>query len=113
MGVDLIKTFASLAVVLGLIFLLSWAFKKYLPSGHLNQKEHDGWRLLGTKSIGPGRQVVVLEVGSKLLLIGVTDKSLCPLMEIDSEADKSSIISALSGKATTSFSDILKRSTAK
>lgn len=110
MSLDLVKTFAALTFVLGLIFVLAWAYKKYLPAGQIGAREQDGWRLLGTRALGPGRQIFVLEVGTKLLLVGGTEKSITPLMEIDNETDRKLIVDALSNKPTVSFADVLRRS---
>ncbi|MBK6766407.1 MAG: flagellar biosynthetic protein FliO [bacterium] len=109
MSIDLVKTFASLAFVLGLIFVLAWAYKKYMPAGQIGVREQDGWRLLGTRALGPGRQIHVFEVGRKLLLIGATDKSLSTLMEIEGEEDCSMVKNALSIKPSVSFADVLRR----
>jgi flagellar biogenesis protein FliO len=110
MSLDLVKTFAALTFVLGLIFVLAWAYKKYLPAGQIGVREQDGWRLLGTRALGPGRQIFVLEVGTKILLIGAADKSLTPLMEIESETDRKMIVDALHNKPSVSFADVLRRS---
>ncbi len=109
MGPDAFKTFAALAFVLGLIFLMAWAYRKYLPTGSPTGKEQDGWKILGSRMLGPGRQVVVMEVGSKLLLVGMTKENMTPLMEIDAESDRKLVTDALSTKSSTSFADVLKR----
>ncbi len=109
MGVDVFKTFAALAFVLGLIFVIAWAYRKYLPTGSPVGKEQEGWRVLGSRMLGPGRQIIVLEVGQKLLLVGLTKDNMNSLMEIDSEADRKLVTDALSNKPSASFADILKR----
>lgn len=110
MGLDLIKTFSSLAFVLGLIFVLAWAYKKYMPAGQLGVRDQEGWRLLGTRALGPGRQIYVFEIGRKLLLIGATDKSMSTLMEIDNDDECTMVRNALSSKPSVSFADVLRRS---
>jgi len=109
MGVDVFKTFVALAFVLGLIFVLAWAYRKYLPTGSPVGKEQEGWRVLGSRIIGPGRQIIVLEVGEKLLLVGLTKDNMSNLMEIDSKTDRKLVTDALSNKPSASFADILKR----
>ena len=110
MGLDLIKTFGALAFVIGLIFVLAWTYKRYLPAGQIGAKEQDGWRLLGTRALGPGRQIFVLEVGRKLLIVGAAEKSLTQLMIVDDETDRKQITDALSSKPSPSFAELLKRS---
>lgn len=109
MGVDVLKTFAALAFVIGLIFILAWAYRRYLPTGTVAGREQDGWRMLGTRSLGPGKQIIVLEVGSKLILVGLTKENMTTLMEIESETDRKTVTEALTSKGSTSFADILKR----
>lgn len=109
MGIDVLKTFAALAFVLGLIFILAWAYRKYLPTGSPAGKEQEGWRVLGSRMLGPGRQIIVLEVGRKLLLVGMTKEHMSPLMEVDGEVDRKLIADALSNKSSASFADILRK----
>jgi flagellar biosynthetic protein FliO len=109
MGVDVFKTFAALAFVIGLIFVLAWAYRKYLPTGSPTGKEQAGWRMLGTRMLGPGKQIVVLEVGTKLLLVGMTKESMNSLMEVSDETDRKLVSEALSSKGGGSFADVLKR----
>lgn len=112
MGVDVLKTFAALAFVLGLIFVLAWAYRKYLPTGSPVGREQEGWRMLGSRVLGPGRQIIVLEVGSKLLLVGMSKENMTALMEIESDSDRKLVSDALASKPGPSFSDILKRARA-
>ena len=65
--------------------------------------------MLGSRMLGPGRQVVVLEVGTKLLLVGMTKETMTPLMEIDGEEDCKLVANALASKSGSSFADVLKR----
>lgn len=109
MGVDVFKTFVALVFVLGLIFILAWAYRKYLPAGSPTGRDQNGWRVLGSKMLGPGRQVMVLEVGRKLLVIGLSKETISPLMEVDGEEDIKLVTDALGSKPSASFADILKR----
>jgi len=109
MTLDVLKTFAALTFVLGLIFVIAWAFRKYFPGGAPLGQDREGWRVLGGRALGPGRQIMVLEIGSKLLVVGMTKDSMTSLMEVADEADRKIISEALSGKSGTSFADILKR----
>lgn len=109
MGLDVVKTFAALALVLGLIFVLAWAYRRYMPTGVAGVKDRKGWRLLGVRVLAPGKQVFVLEVGSKLLLIGTADKQITPLMEVSDKGDCELIEDALASKPPVPFSEFLKR----
>lgn len=111
MGVEVIKTFAALIGILGLILLLAWSFRKLgLARGGLD-KGVPGWNLLGVKSIAPGKQIYIIEVGKKLLLVGSTDKMMTPLMEVSDKENVDLITTAVSGSkvAIPSFKDFLRR----
>lgn len=109
MGVDVFKTFVALAFVLGLIFVIAWAYRKYLPTGAPAGKDTTGWRILGSRMLGPGRQLMVLEIGKKLLIVGLSKEQISPLMEVENDEDIKLISDALSNKQSVSFAEILKR----
>jgi flagellar protein FliO/FliZ len=111
MALELLKTLAVLALVLGLIFGLAWLARKLKLGGAMNDGNTAGWRVLGTKTLGPKRQVVIMEVGTKLVLIGMTEKTMTPLMELDGQADKDLVLAATSGKKSAGprFQDFLRR----
>ncbi len=114
MLLQFLKTAAVLAGVLGLIFLLAHFFKRFGLTGTGIGGQKEGWRVLGVKSIGPRRHVYALEVGSKIAVIGVTDKSMTSLMEIADPAECERVREALADKKTpsVSFTDFLRKANA-
>jgi flagellar protein FliO/FliZ len=111
MAVELLKTVAALAAVLAVIFALAWLFRRLHLTPAQGDTGAEGWRLLGIRPLGPKRQIYVLEVGSHVLLIGATEKSLNTIMEISDPAECEKVTQALSRKkkAMTSFQDFLRR----
>jgi flagellar biosynthetic protein FliO len=111
MALEFLKTMAVLALVLGLIFGLAYLARKFKLGGTLSDNSTPGWRVLGTKMLGPKRQIVIMEVGTKLLLIGMTDKAMTPLMELDNQADKDLVVAATSKRKLggPKFQDFLRR----
>lgn len=111
MALQLLKTVAALTAVLGVIFLLAWLFRRFNLAPAQGDGAAEGWRLLGIRMLGPKRQIYVLEVGSRLLLVGATEKSLTPLMEIADPAEREKVTQALSKKKKTvaSFQDLLRK----
>jgi flagellar biosynthetic protein FliO len=110
-GVEVIKTFAALLGILGLILLLAWSFRRFgLAKGGFDRGV-PGWKLLGVKSLAPGKQIYIIEVGKKLLLVGSTDKMMTPLMEIDDAESAKLVSEAVAGNKTQlpSFKDFLRR----
>ncbi|RQV98025.1 hypothetical protein EH220_04055 [bacterium] len=111
MGVEVIKTFAALIGILGLILLMAWGFRRMgLAKGGF-EKGVRGWKLLGVKTLAPGKQIYIIEVGNKLLLVGSTDKMMTPLMEIEDFENMDLIAEAVSGSKSPlpSFKDFLRR----
>lgn len=111
MVIQLLKTIAVLAAVLALIFALAYLLRKLKLTGRLGEAGNEGWRVLAVKHLGPRRQVFVLEVGSRLLLIGVTDRSMTPLMDITEPADCDALREALGRKkhSVPSFQEFLRK----
>ena len=111
MGLELIKTFAALIGIIGMILLLAWIFRRLGLSRGSFDKGAPGWKVIGVKVLAPGKQIFVVEVGSRTLLIGATDKMMTPLMEIADEKEREIIGKAISGNTgqLPSFKDFLKR----
>ncbi|MBU0509496.1 flagellar biosynthetic protein FliO [bacterium] len=109
--IDVLKTIAALAGILGLILGLAYVLRRLNLGGRFSDSSSEGWRILGTKMLGPKRQIYVLEVGSSLLLVGTTEKTMTPLMEIRDPADRQAVIEAVTRKphGAPSFRDLLKR----
>lgn len=109
--IEVLKTIAALSGILGLILGLAYLLRRLNLGGRFGESGSDGWRVLGIKTLGPKRQIYVLEVGSSVLLVGATDKSLISLMEIRDPADRQTVIEAVSRKPRggPNFREFLKR----
>lgn len=70
----------ALLMVVGLILLLAWLLRK-LPGGAL--RAHRDLRVVAQLSIGVRERVVVVAVGNRQLLLGVTAESVNLLMQLD------------------------------
>jgi len=108
--IEILKTIAALAGILGLILGLAYLLRRLNLNGRFGESGVEGWRVLGIKSLGPKRQIYILEVGSSVLLVGATDRNLTPLMEIRDPAERQIVTDAVSRKPRgTNFRDFLKR----
>ena len=107
---QILKTIAALAGILGLIFGLAYFLRRF-NIGQSGDTSASGWRVVGVKMLGPKRQIYILEVGKRLLLVGTTDRSMTPLMEITDADECEAVIEAVSHKSRSlpSFRDFLKR----
>lgn len=110
---ELLKTLSVLALVLGLIFLLAYVGKRFGLRRQQGGQNEGGWRVLAVKSLGARRQVFIVEVGSRLLLVGVTDKMMTPLMEISDEKERNTIVESVEKSGQNNvFAAFLKRAEA-
>jgi flagellar biogenesis protein FliO len=71
----------SLAVVLGLFFVVAWAMRKSAPRGSLLLPK-EVFDILGRAPLGARQQVQLLRCGSKLLLVSITPNGTETLTEV-------------------------------
>jgi flagellar biogenesis protein FliO len=110
MAIQMLKTLAVLCGVLGLIFALAFVLKKLKLTRNSGENGTPGWRVAGVRMLAPRKHVYILEVGTKLLLVGTTDKTMSALMEVSDPAEREMILSAISHKRVlSSFKDFLHR----
>ncbi len=111
MFIELLKTLGVLAGVLGLIFLLAFAVRR-LGLAQVGSSSHSpGWKILGVKSLGSRRQLYALEVGTRILVIGVNDKSITTLSEITNGDECAIVRDALTPprRKLPLFADVMKK----
>lgn len=72
---------SSLAVVLGLFFLVAWGFRKAAPRGSI-VLPGEVFEVLGRAPLGARQQVQLLRCGSKLLLVSITPAGAETLTEV-------------------------------
>ncbi|MEE4356265.1 MAG: flagellar biosynthetic protein FliO [Desulfococcaceae bacterium] len=82
-----LKTVLSLLVILAAIVLSGIALKKLLPIG--GNKNNSLIHLLANRSIGRNQQISLIAVPGAILVLGISQNSICLLdkIEIASEAD--------------------------
>ena len=88
----------SLAVVLGLIFLLARLARRFTPlKNKLGQGELE---IVARTHLGPKQSVAVVRLGQRLVLVGVTPERLNCLSTIDDPAEAAALLGRLAvGKA--------------
>jgi flagellar biosynthetic protein FliO len=101
------KVTGSLAVVIGLMLLLFFLFKKF----GLNKGLSAGGSLINvleSRLVAPKKYVAIIEIASKCVAVGITDTNITLLTELDSSAD-GSITNPGRKKETASFPSLLKK----
>jgi flagellar biogenesis protein FliO len=83
---SLVTMFASLALVLGIFFLVAWGMKRGLPAGaHL--LPNDVVEVLGRAPLAGRQQVHLLRLGNKLILVSATPSGAETLTEVTDAAE--------------------------
>jgi len=80
------RTASSLALVIGFIFLTAFAVKKFFPNALKNLDKNKNFRVIDRQSIGQRREVVVMQIYGKKLLLGVTPSQINFLAELEPES---------------------------
>ncbi|MFH1010058.1 MAG: flagellar biosynthetic protein FliO [bacterium] len=106
---SIVKMIAVLLGVLGLILLLAYLARRLGLSRYRGRHDGNGVEILGTRSLGPRRQVVILRVGDSILLVGATDRNLTPLMEIRDPEEREKILKGFEKTLPPSFRGILRK----
>lgn len=71
----------SLAVVLGLFFIMAWFMRRNLPRGNARLPD-EIVQVLGQSTLGNRQPVQLIRCGNKLVLLATTPQGLTPLTEI-------------------------------
>lgn len=77
-GGGIARMVVGLALVLGVIYGLSWVLKQVKSSKEGEATGH-GMQQVSSLPLGPGRSVHLLRVGDELLLVGSAEKGVTPL----------------------------------
>ena len=82
-----LKMLTMLALVLGLMFVLFYGFKKFVLKGTPFGR-YDRWvRVLGTSFLGPKKSIALVEVAGEVLVLGIANDHISLLSRID-DAEK-------------------------
>ncbi len=108
----LITVGGSLAIVLGLFFIVAWAMRKTAPRGSLVLPK-EVFEILGRAPLGARQQVQLLRCGNKLLLVSITPGGAETLTEVTDplEVDRIAGIcqQAHPKSATTAFRQVFQQ----
>jgi flagellar biogenesis protein FliO len=72
----------KLALVVGVIYLIAWALRRYSHRGRAVVQDKKPIALLSLLNLSPTRTVYLLEVGRKVLVVGATQNQLSLLTEV-------------------------------
>lgn len=97
-----VKTFLSLAAVIGLMIGVVFVMKKYMYGGKSSSANIVDMKVIGTMMLQPKRTVSVLKVMDKVLIIGVTEAGMETLGEISDRESVQEIDRKIAAQSTPS-----------
>lgn len=81
----------ALGIVFGLMWLVLWAAKRYLPQATgKSARGANMIEILATRAIGQRRSLMLVRAQGKTLLLGVTPQAISTLAELESEDELTS-----------------------
>jgi flagellar protein FliO/FliZ len=105
--IDILTTFGSLIVVLGLIFGLAWLLKKMRLPAMGNAK---GLAVIKQIPVGTKERIAVIKVGEEQFLVGITPQSINLISRLSSPFDEEQIETS---QFASQFSNLLKKNEKK
>jgi flagellar protein FliO/FliZ len=100
------RIIAALFAVLVLILLLRWALRRLIPAALARQAR--GIRIVGRTAIGPKQQVLLLQVGRRMLVVGDSGQQLNTLCEINDPDEAAALLGQAQGGARAGGEEIVK-----
>lgn len=94
---DVPRVLAALGVVIGLIFFLRWLGKKYVPS-LAGGRAAGVVRVLSRAPVSPKQQVLLVQVGRRVLVVADNGTQMSALSEITDADEVASLLGQLSAK---------------
>lgn len=79
---SLVQMLAALALVLALVLALYWLARRFLP-GQAARGSAGGLKILGRLALGPRKGLVLVQVGARVLVLGVSEQGVNSLANID------------------------------
>jgi flagellar protein FliO/FliZ len=87
----------SLTAVLGLIVLLYWASRRFLPRSALGQPTR-AIQVLARTAISPKQRILLLQIGRRMLVVGDSGQSLSTLCEITDPDEAAALLGQVQGE---------------
>lgn len=93
----------ALAVVLTIILGGAWLLKRFYPGGNMLLGSLPILQVLGRTHLSSKQTLVMIKVDNKLLLLGITDHQITPLMTFDSPDEVSHLLTQIEQNRPTSI----------
>jgi flagellar protein FliO/FliZ len=106
-GPDLSRVGLALAIVIGAIFLLRWVGRKMfvLPNG---PKSNKAIKVLSRSVLSPKQQLLLLQVGKRLIVVGDSGGNMNALCEITDPDEVAAVVGAAVGGSQSDSTPLAK-----
>jgi flagellar biosynthetic protein FliO len=105
------KMFSSLALVLGVMFLVFYLFKKFVLKNGLMSGNTQAIKVLGTGVLGPRKSVSLVEVAGEILVLGISNDNISLLSKIEEEEKIEELKTAPSATISSVWKNVKKEKT--
>ncbi len=103
------KMFSSLALVLGVMFLAFYIFKKFVLKNGLMGGNTQTIKVLGTGVIAPRKSVSLVEVAGEILVLGISNDNISLLSKVEDEEKIEEIKTAPNATITSAWQTAQKQ----
>ena len=91
-----LQTLLALALVVALIFITRSLIRRYVPGGRIAKRDQ-ALGILARTNVGPGRQLLVVRFGRRLLLLGSGPDGLSNLCEVRDREEADELLNSIAG----------------
>ena len=104
---DIVKMVAALAAIIGLVFIVVWLMKRFLPGATRAAGERVDMYVVGQLSVGSRQRVAVVRVHDRTLVLGITEESINTLADLTPPREPNGGASAKEADDPKFFADLL------
>ncbi len=83
----MLRTASSLAFIVGVIFLVGYLARKFFPKALDNINKYKNFKVIDKYYLGPRKQIALVSVYGKKILLGITPSQINFLVELDDPKD--------------------------
>lgn len=112
-GAAIGKMVSALLIVVVLVYGALWLLKRMMGRRYTGKGGSGGLEVLQSTHVGPHKQISLVRVGKRSVLVGVTDNQISTLTELSPEETKDIIETVAETNPSASFSHMLSSATGK
>jgi flagellar protein FliO/FliZ len=105
-GGGLVRTIVGLAIVIGVIYGLTWVLRQ-AKSGREQRSAGPGLETVATVALGPNRSLHLIRTGREFVLVGSAEQGVTPIrVYTDEEARELGLLDGDGGRGGTALADL-------